>query len=368
MAVETKPSVRWWPWVRRVVGVAIFTAGLLAAVDRRHQLVDASRRLGRLDMRWVLVAVLLEVASIVVMARLLRVLLWSGGVHLSARRILEITFAGTAMTLSLPGGGAVSAAWQFGQYRRRGADRVLGGWVVLMAGALSSFALFVVIAAGTVLAGGSGPVSSLRWLAVALAAIPLMALAVYAAVTWVPAVRDAASRWVTAAEAGDRWKRPLHSVRRAKAALRAVQPSPGDWAEASGLALLNWVADLGCLIAAVYAVGGAVPWRGILVAYGLARLAGTLPFTPGGLALVEGSLSALLIAYGMQADVAVAAVLLYRIVSFWGLVPLGWATYGWLTWSGAADVLDVTGDTAIDVRDSEPQDRVVTGHGMAGIA
>src|SRR5258708_36374394 len=115
MAVGTNRSRRWWPWVRRVVGVAIFTVGVLAAVDRRHQLVDASRRLGRPDLGWVLAAVLLEAGSIVVMARLFRVLLWSGGVHVPPRTMLEITFAGTAMTLSLPGGAAVSAAWQFGQ-------------------------------------------------------------------------------------------------------------------------------------------------------------------------------------------------------------------------------------------------------------
>jgi hypothetical protein len=46
--------------------------------------------------------------------------------------------------------------------------------------------------------------------------------------------------------------------------------------------------------------------------------------------VVEGSLTFALIAYGQNASEAVAIVLLYRIVSFWGVVPLGWISWGYL--------------------------------------
>jgi uncharacterized membrane protein YbhN (UPF0104 family) len=71
----------------------------------------------------------------------------------------------------------------------------------------------------------------------------------------------------------------------------------------------------------------AVPWRGILVIYGLTQIAASLPVTPGGLGVVEGSMAALLIAYGVHAPEAFATVLLYRIISFWGLVPVGWGAF-----------------------------------------
>jgi hypothetical protein len=67
----------------------------------------------------------------------------------------------------------------------------------------------------------------------------------------------------------------------------------------------------------------------VLVAYALTQIAASFPITPGGLGVVEGSLAALLVAYGMPVDRAVAATLLYRLVSFWALVPVGWAV-----WSG----------------------------------
>jgi hypothetical protein len=68
----------------------------------------------------------------------------------------------------------------------------------------------------------------------------------------------------------------------------------------------------------------------VLVAYALAQISATLPITPGGIGVVEGSLTFALIAYGQDPTQAVAIVLLYRIVSFWGVVPLGWASWAYL--------------------------------------
>ena len=46
--------------------------------------------------------------------------------------------------------------------------------------------------------------------------------------------------------------------------------------------------DVPAMDAAVHAP---VPWRGILLAYGAGQLAVNLPVTPGGLGVVEGSLT-----------------------------------------------------------------------------
>jgi uncharacterized membrane protein YbhN (UPF0104 family) len=116
--------------------------------------------------------------------------------------------------------------------------------------------------------------------------------------------------------------------------IQAVRPTPLQWAEAFGLALLNWLETCGCLAASIVALGGHVPWQGLLVAYTLAQVAASIPITPGGIGLVEGSLTALLVAYGLKTDLALATVLLFRAISFWGLVPVGWATWAALTISG----------------------------------
>jgi hypothetical protein len=77
-------------------------------------------------------------------------------------------------------------------------------------------------------------------------------------------------------------------------------------------------------------VGGTVPWRGLLLAYGAGQLAANLPITPGGLVVVEGSLQIALTAFGGSALTTVSAVLLYRIISFWGFLPVGWSAWAGL--------------------------------------
>jgi uncharacterized protein (TIRG00374 family) len=111
----------------------------------------------------------------------------------------------------------------------------------------------------------------------------------------------------------------------------AVGLDTRGWTATGMLAALNWLVDCACLVTCVWAISGTVPWRGVLVAYGLAQVAAAIPVVPGGLGVVEGSLAFLLIAYGMPADSALAGVFLYRIVSFWSVVPVGWGIWGCLT-------------------------------------
>jgi uncharacterized protein (TIRG00374 family) len=317
-------------WVRRVVGVAVIVAGLIAAWSRRHELGQAINQFDHLDWPWLVVAIVLEMVSVVVLARLESGLLACGGLRIRLGTMMRIALASNSMAVSLPGGAVVAGTWSYGQLRRRGANRVLAGWVVLVAGALESFALFVVLATGAIVAGGDGPAASLRWLAVALASIPVGFALVAAAFHWIRPVRQVLVRLVHRWQHRPRLGRVVALMRRFVAKLRVVQLSPFAWLEAFGLALLNWLLNLGCLITCIYAVGGHPPWRGLLVAYGAGQLLASLPITPGGLAVVEGGLTALLFAYGMPAQTALAAVLLYRVISFWALVPIGWASYGLL--------------------------------------
>jgi uncharacterized membrane protein YbhN (UPF0104 family) len=49
--------------------------------------------------------------------------------------------------------------------------------------------------------------------------------------------------------------------------------------------------------------------------------------------VVEGSLTIALVAFGGSETSTVAAVLLYRILSFWIVLPIGWGTWAALVWS-----------------------------------
>src|SRR5207237_5181520 len=107
----------------------------------------------------------------------------------------------------------------------------------------------------------------------------------------------------------------------------AVAPKPRTWVLAFGFAAANWLWDWLALALCFLAVGEAVPWQGLLLAYGAAQLAVNIPITPGGLGVVEGSLTIALVAYGGPREATVAAVVLYRLISFWGLLGVGWAAW-----------------------------------------
>lgn len=319
---------RWKVVLRQGLTVAALGGAAWAAYDHRSQLSSAGSMLSQIRVGWLLVAIAAEIVSFVVFARLQRWLLRAGGVKVPLLSMIEIALAGNAMSTSLPGGPAWSATWAFGQLRRRGANRVLAGWVIVVAGALSSFAVFVIVAAGAWIAGNSGPFAHLRWLAAVLAAIPILVAIAFEAARHSQKVNEfLGETWVAVSS----HLRPVRAIgrltRRTVDSLGLVRPGLTGWAEAFALALANWLYDAAALVAVIEALHISVPWRDVLVIYGFTQISASLPVTPGGLGVVEASMAALLVAYGIPSTSAVAVVLLYRIVSFWGLVPIGWAVW-----------------------------------------
>jgi hypothetical protein len=317
--------------LRRGGVLLVLVVAVVAGVGRSHDLAAAGHSL--VHVRWglLLVALGLEAASMVVFALIQQRLLRAGDVHVGLGPMTAIALAANALALTLPGGVAWGATWVFRRLRRHGADRPLAGWVVLVAGALGSFALFLVVAAGIEIAGGRGPVAHLRPVAAGLAAIPvvgggLVLLGRHSARA------QAAGRSVARASAGvPRLGQFADTLGTLATRVGAVGLDVRGWAGIGLLAVLNWLVDCACLVTCVWAISGTVPWRGVLVAYGLAQVAASFPLVPGGLGVVEGSLSFFLVAYGMSAESALAGVFLYRIVSFWSVVPVGWGIWGCLT-------------------------------------
>ena len=175
----------WKWWARRVVGAVLLGFAVALAYGRRHELRQAIDLLGHLRISGLIAAIALETASLVAFARLQRWLLHEGGVDVGLVPMVQITLAGNALAMSLPGGAAWAAAWAFGQLRRRGADRVLAGWVVLVAGALASYVLFMLLVIGALIKLGQQ--HSWGWFAfvlllylLTLGILGIVAMAVYA--------------------------------------------------------------------------------------------------------------------------------------------------------------------------------------------
>ncbi len=109
-----------------------------------------------------------------------------------------------------------------------------------------------------------------------------------------------------------------------------VAQHPGKLARGIGGALLLSLCYILCLAACVAAFGRSVPIAKIGVVYLTGSAIGSIVPTPGGLGAVEAALTAGLTAAGVPGAVAVSAVLLFRLLTFWLPVPFGWGALNYL--------------------------------------
>jgi uncharacterized protein (TIRG00374 family) len=91
----------------------------------------------------------------------------------------------------------------------------------------------------------------------------------------------------------------------------------GGWILPSCCSLMVLTFDLLCLRYAFLAAGHSLHISLLLAGYGVPLLLGRASFLPGGIAVVEVAMTALYGGLGVPANVAVVAVLTYRLISFW---------------------------------------------------
>ncbi|MBE1877978.1 lysylphosphatidylglycerol synthase transmembrane domain-containing protein [Myceligenerans pegani] len=99
----------------------------------------------------------------------------------------------------------------------------------------------------------------------------------------------------------------------------------------------NLVMTLGYALtfdACLRALGESLPLVDVALVYLVGNALGALLPTPGGLGGVEGAMTAGLAAAGLSPALAVSGALLYRVVTYWGRIPLGWVAMRYLERKG----------------------------------
>ncbi|TML74795.1 MAG: UPF0104 family protein [Actinobacteria bacterium] len=288
----------------RLVVVAGAAALVVAVVLRSGFSVAPLGRVTHPQIGWLGIAVLAEAASLGTYALIVRNILGFGDVPARMRSLLRATVGGIAMSASLPGGQAASAAYWYKQLRREGATGGLAALAMIgsmVAGVVSLAGLLVV---GVAAAGDHGPLAAAR--------VPILAAgAGMVVVPWILRGRVAgASAWLA------RRFRPEYS--------NDLTVRGRDVAAIGTLAFANWVFDCASLYAALAAVHSSVPFESIVLTYAIAQLVASIPLLPGGGGTVEVSLALGFAAFGHTSGSVVAGVLLFRVISCWGIVPVGW--------------------------------------------
>jgi uncharacterized protein (TIRG00374 family) len=99
------------------------------------------------------------------------------------------------------------------------------------------------------------------------------------------------------------------------------------WKPALLAAVGNTAFDYLALLTALRAVGADPQPSLVILAYASAEVLALVPFTPGGLGFVETGLVGTLSLAGVSPTDALAATLLYRLVSYWLPIPAGGVAY-----------------------------------------
>jgi len=316
-AAQEQPPT-WKIVVKRALPVAVAGAAIYLVLPALIKVLGEWPRLSTLNPIWFTVALVAEIIAFTCNFALQRLALRTRGWF----AVVTAGLAGNAVTNSLPGGDAAGAAVQFRMLTTAGfdTDTAVGGlttFSLLGVGGLLALPLFVL---PTILGGAAVSPGLVHTALLGLAGFVLFAVfGVILLRTERPlaALGRAAQNvynWVT------RGRRPPMTGldTRLLAERDTVRTVLGrQWQRAVLLTAGRLGFDYGCLLAALRATGAGPRPSLVLLAYSAAGIVGLFPLTPGGLGIVEASLSGLLILAGVHPSYALLATLAYRVLSYW---------------------------------------------------
>ncbi len=329
MPAKARP---WWYWaVRIIAGLAVVALVVWVLRGRMPSLPEIGRALRASDWAWVPLALALQVISVGMLIRQQDRLLHAFGIRIPIRRLVAITYSSTAISMSLPAGGAVGAGWSYRQYRANGATPGTAAAVMLLSGVLSTLALVLLYVAGIGLSAFSRATGLGLHSPWSLAFAAVGCLAVVVALAWlldrgsrvIPAESHPSDRYLAWAKEHRRLGALLAGVASTGRSARGVRAQ--DWRWALTASVLNWGLDAACLYVCVVAAGIRVDLVSLGLIYLGIQVVRQIPLTPGGIGVVEASLLAALLAVGAAQGPASAAVILYRLLSAWLIVPVGYS-------------------------------------------
>ena len=319
-----------------VVGLAAAALAGWVLFNSSDELVAAADTLKSVQVGWVVVAVLVEVLSYIARGTAAAVVLRRAGGGAGPMTLSAATLAGDAAAYCLPFGFAASGLVMVGVLRRRQVSVAVAGWMFAVSSVFYVSAVTALTIVAVHIAGDDDPIPGLQTISAALLGV----LAVGGGAGYVllrrPALRSRLVRLLprvrprfAARRAGSpgRWGRLAEAVRSALASwaqqLRTVRLTPLAGVAAFALMIVSWVADVAVLAVAFLALDSSPPWTGLLLAYCAGQIAASVPVTPGGIGVVEGSITLALVAFGGAETTTLAAVLLYRLIAYWACIPAG---------------------------------------------
>ncbi len=344
----TEPHRRWWhrgPFVRREVRLSVGTLLLFLFVFYVALPLLASHRaefasLAHINVAYLVLGVLLEIAALLAYAQLTRAVLPPDGPR--RFRLFRINLSTMALSHVSPGGTAPGAALGYRLLTQSGVSGSDTGFALGTQGIGSAVVLNVIFwcaLVGFLLTNGfhipaahhgsAAPSASI--LVIVAAGVGVILLGAFGGIFYLLTRGQArASRIVRRVSARFRFldaDRTTALVERLAQRFAALMEDRRLLRRAVAWATVNWLLDAASLWVFVAAFSHFISPVDLLVAYGLANILAAIPITPGGLGVVEFVLVTMITGFGPTAGQALSGVLAYRAVNFWLPIPFGGLAY-----------------------------------------
>lgn len=230
-------------------------------------------------------------------------------------RSILVQVAASVLTLITPAGlGPAALSLRFMQ--RRGVRTSLALATVGLVQLAQFVTTVLLVVALALFLGTAGPLRQLPSLAVVITLASVAAIA--GIVLLVPQVRA----WLA--------RRVLPTWRQIWPRLVWVVGQPRRLLVGITGGLLVTVGFLAAFVATLAALGQSVPLTMLSIVYLTGNTVGSAAPTPGGIGTVELALSAGLRTVGLTTAAAASAAVLFRVLTFWLRVPLGWLAWRYL--------------------------------------
>lgn len=301
--------------------------GLYIVLPALTHVVSAWPRLATLSPWWLVVMFVAELLSFFLSMSLLRLVVQNG----TWFAVITAGLAGNAVTNVLPGGDAAGASVQFRMLAMTGIepDQAAGGLAAASVLGLAGLFLLPVFALPAIL-GGLAVSAGLEH----AAELGIGGFALIVAFGAVALTSDRLLRFLGRVVQSLLNRIPFRRTKTSDLANRllaqrdVVRTDLGrNWWKAVLLIAGRVGLDYLSLLAALRATGARPNPALVLLAYAATAVIALVPITPGGLGIVEASLTGLLVLANVPSSSAVVATLAYRLGSYWLPIFAGGACY-----------------------------------------
>ena len=317
--------------IKRALMVIVAGVAIYLLVPRLGGLSRDAEALRQANFWLVIVAVAAEVLSLGSYVSLFRDLLRAEEVEVPWLKAGRGVMSAFLISHVLPGGSAAGTVVNVRTMEREGVSARRTGLALVLVNILSALGLALVFLAGIVYSLSKQHIPA-GYVAAAIIVLPIIAGLVGVAFLLAFRRELGARAMLRIASLLHRFIRRIDPEALERAAEQLADEarsalSGRRFVTVMVLALANWLFDVAVLYLFFLALGHHQHFGALLVAYSVANLAAAIPLTPAGLGFVEATLIGVSVAFGAPRQIAVVAVLGYRLVNFWLPLPVGLAAY-----------------------------------------